>query len=278
VNVNAFENAEKNPEAAYWLGFLMADGCVHDTSAGFSISCCLKHTDVDHLHKLEKFIQTGGRIGIYKRGNFGDYSKSDYAKITLYSKHLVDSVLRYGLVPRKTFDCKVAVLENDRHFWRGMIDGDGSVGWHRKGEYRKPTVSLVGTRGLMIQFMEFCAGVTNVRASVVQHKNIWSFRLVSGAAYEIIRHLYADAPVTLERKWLVAEEIINAGPPARKKLVRVKKAGPRVYSWLTPEMIAEAVSKTDSLRTAAKSVCVPWSAFYTAYKKYKNGEWTYGIA
>jgi hypothetical protein len=256
----------------------MADGCVHDTSGNYAISCGLKADDAGHLQKLLDFLCSESRVSIYKRGHYGDYSKSDVAKIQVYSRWLVSSVARYGLVPRKTFDCKVSVLERDRHFWRGMIDGDGSVGWHRKGEYRKPTVSLVGTKSLMIQFMEFCSTVTNVRASVVQNKNIWMFRLVAKAAWDVIRNLYADAPVALDRKWLVAEEIINAGPPARKKLVRVKKAGPRVYSWLTPEMIAEAVSKTDSLRTAAKSVCVPWSAFYTAYKKYKNGEWTYGIA
>lgn len=36
------------PESAYWIGFLMADGCVHDES---KVVLALKNSDKNHIEK-----------------------------------------------------------------------------------------------------------------------------------------------------------------------------------------------------------------------------------
>ena len=61
----------------------------------------------------------------------------------------------YGFTPRKSWDGCITDqrLLNSRHFWRGMIDGDGSIGYRKRDGY--PLLSLVGTKIMIDQFRYF---------------------------------------------------------------------------------------------------------------------------
>src|SRR5271157_639400 len=47
-----------SPEATYWIGFLMADGCVHDESR---VTVGLARKDVGHLERLRSYLRTDTR-------------------------------------------------------------------------------------------------------------------------------------------------------------------------------------------------------------------------
>lgn len=57
-NRDIFKNID-SPEKAYWLGFILADGCLHISNANFSghISIDISGRDVEHLKKFVTFIE-----------------------------------------------------------------------------------------------------------------------------------------------------------------------------------------------------------------------------
>ena len=112
-------------EKAYWLGFLAADGNVGSNNPVVSIHLSL--TDVDHLSKIRQSLQSTHPIKIY--------NKSCY--FTIRSKILTDDLKQYGIVPRKDRIVRAPQIDTFfvRHFWRGVIDGDGCLykRTHQKG-------------------------------------------------------------------------------------------------------------------------------------------------
>lgn len=123
---NIFDNINSN-EKAYWLGFLMGDGCVVDNY----ISLSLKSTDIDHLEKFNKFAKSNYLIKTYKRickFKNGKVSNIEYSKLTIASPQWVSSLAKYNVFPRKTFCEKFPDIEPEYYnsFILGFFDADGS--------------------------------------------------------------------------------------------------------------------------------------------------------
>jgi hypothetical protein len=68
---------------------------------------------------------------------------------------MANALAKYGFVPRKCFNAEIKDgIENDRHVWRGVIDGDGSLGIHvRKDSGRRvPYINITGGKTVCLQF------------------------------------------------------------------------------------------------------------------------------
>ena len=98
------------------------------------------------------------------------------------SRRIVDDLGRHGVVPRKTLAGVPAsdALAAHPDFWRGMIDGDGTVGLAR-GKYG-PVLSLCGSPAIMAQFADFLSVALNDfragRPSVLERKDSGVIRVV----------------------------------------------------------------------------------------------------
>src|ERR1700676_2904171 len=52
-----------NEESAYWIGFLMADGCIKNTRKGYRvINLELTETDLNHIEKFKIFVKSNNKI------------------------------------------------------------------------------------------------------------------------------------------------------------------------------------------------------------------------
>lgn len=129
-NENVF-NFIDNPEKAYWLGFLYADGY----NSGRYVQLTISYHDFNHLKKFRRFMQSTHCIR---------YRKTDHTvNITIVSKKLSNALTRLGCVRGKTYSANFPALHNLRHiyyrdFIRGFFDGDGCI---RKIEYNDVTCS-----------------------------------------------------------------------------------------------------------------------------------------
>ncbi|MER6951999.1 hypothetical protein ABT294_49115 [Nonomuraea sp. NPDC000554] len=183
-------------DGMYWIGFLFADGTVHFREGlKPQIGVALSARDREHLVKLRDFFGSTHAIS--------DVSSGRACSFSVRSERLAHRLLalgRYGgSVDRE--------LVSSRHFWRGVVDGDGSV-----GEYGgKAQVRLVGEYRLLAVFNEFLAshGVTGL--SVRPHKSIFNIGTTGKSAKKIIHLLYDNAPTALERKADIARRILGAG-------------------------------------------------------------------
>ena len=127
---------EINTEAkAYFLGFIFADGSIYrnnsKSSHCFEIGLHVK--DLEILENFRKEVCPSHKI----------YFKKEACIINIGSKKLTDSLINYGIIPRKSheiylnFRTDLIPSELIRHFIRGYFDGDGHVGITKSRYFQK---------------------------------------------------------------------------------------------------------------------------------------------
>ena len=194
--------SEISPESAYWIGFLMADGCIQHPEWGMpTVKLSLQIRDKDHLEKFKRFLKATYPIHDIKAGM--------QSVLQIGSSEIASDLSKYGVVPRKAANAKVIGLEDDRDFWRGEVDGDGCLGV--LGPRRIPYLELAGSKWMMEQFKAFVQKIVpQNRTNVLKRPgSTCTLRVNNSRAVEVIRVLYADCSVALDRKYQRAQELMR---------------------------------------------------------------------
>jgi hypothetical protein len=183
-------------DSAYWAGFLMADGAVVHNA----LTVTLAQKDAAHVCALRTFLGSGHKIMETRNSGYGGH---EAVRLHVKSKRLVGDLATLGVGPRKSMTAVAPeTLVGNRHFWRGVIDGDGHVGIDRRRDHAR--LGLVGSLPLLEQFRGFVCGLTQTKALVRPHKGIYRFEVSGVAATHILHHLYHDAAPALRRKAALA--------------------------------------------------------------------------
>lgn len=174
-------------ESAYWIGFLLADGNVyHPPKRSKQLNLGLAEKDWEHLEKFKQFVGSNKSLYYNKNGVF----------ISIYSNRIVEKLAEYGIVPRKSKIAKVPdSLRNNRHFWRGLIDGDGWVGCRMLG--------LCGTFDVVSNFNFFVRSLGPIVPNVAIRQRTefcWESRYQGAYVLSLFRDIYPDGCISLERK------------------------------------------------------------------------------
>ena len=214
LNQNIFKNITTESQF-YWLGFLMADGCItkhtgkYNTKT-FRIHLWLKSTDVNHIKKFKSFLGSSHPI-VYKK-NTG-FSGIGIAGLTIGSNKIANHLIKYGIVPRKSLIAEARRgAQNNRHFWRGMIDGDGTMGFYGSTKNKYSKIGLYGSKKTILQFIKFIEKELNILSNSIQKcKGTYSISYNCGKARQIAKLLYENSSTALDRKLKIAEEIIKYG-------------------------------------------------------------------
>lgn len=207
LSLNQSSFSSVTPDSSYWIGFLMADGCVyHDR-----VAIGLAGTDVSHILKFKKFLGSGHKINELEPQKIGksNYTSKGVFRLEVRSKQLVFDLARFGVVSGKTKRATIKELEDSPHFWRGMIDGDGSILIRDK---KYPQIGLIGSEIICNQFLDFAKRIYHgkIRSIIGKTGNIYRIRLNGKAAISIIDVLYGNLDVTaLDRKMEKAQEILH---------------------------------------------------------------------
>lgn len=215
LNNNAFDKP-LSKEAAYWIGMLLADGCISQKHGPYkeywNIILGLKLSDFTHLVKFKEFIGTQAEVKIRELNT--NYGPTKQAIITVGGQGLVKMLAEYGVVPRKTRINQHAHedLKMSPDFWRGVIDGDGSVSIIKNGGRYYPAIVVGGVRALMDDFADVVLNVTGFHPKVGRCRSIFKVGTNGRRAKSLITWLYKDAIVALERKRLVAEKCLEWTP------------------------------------------------------------------
>lgn len=182
-------------DSAYWLGFLLADGNVHRNT----ITINLKTSDTPHLEKFRDFMGGNQSVSVKK-----DVRMSGYA---FGSIRVAEALYKWGIVPAKSYIAKAHPdLEMNSHFWRGMVDGDGTINLKHR------SVGLCGTEAVCDSFLRFAKTIVDTEAKVARVKsNLWSIRITCGRpdSVKLLETLYSGAKTYLDRKSKLAHEIMR---------------------------------------------------------------------
>lgn len=192
-------------ESAYWVGFLMADGCV--TSKKWNnpiLSLAVAKQDLSHLKKFKKFLKSSHTLSTFRRGNAYN--------LKINSTKLCADLGKYGITKRKTLTAKVLLLEKNKDFWRGVFDGDGSISIQKDKycKHKKVHITLCGSKDIVTQFLKFIHSnqiITNVK--IFKMKSIYALSISSNVAKRVLHLMYENSTIYLDRKYKKYKEAIN---------------------------------------------------------------------
>lgn len=207
VNINCFDNITN--EAAYWIGFIFADGYISIKPPGNgnnAIKVEISIKDIQHLIKFKNFLNSHHKISIMP--GHGYTNSLPTCSIQIRSKTITDMLIYYGCGNK--LNNKISeYLSMSCDFWRGMIDADGyvSIGCNI------PQIGLCGGRPILEQFVNFVHNlIPKFKGTIRKAKTIFRVDSNSHIARQLITHLYQNAPVYLNRKMKIAQMIINDSP------------------------------------------------------------------
>lgn len=152
VDENVFEKID-NENAAYWLGFLYADGYIRKDSNG--IELCIAQKDKDHLIRFKHFMKTNSPI-TKKTIKLND-KEYEAVRICINSKKIANDLISLGCTNNKSLTLVFPnFIEEEyiNHFMRGYFDGDGSFIYSKSKETHTPiyTFNLLGTNEFLKGF------------------------------------------------------------------------------------------------------------------------------
>ncbi len=201
------------PSTLYVAGFLWADGCVSRADAIGKrqpvLACSLGVKDREHVFKLRAFF--GSTHAITDDNEPSGFGGGPMACFRVRSVKLCRALKRLGFAKKRERH-PVPELAQSRDFWRGVIDGDGSLGVINHGE--RPHLHLVGQLPTLECYRDFLIANRLAKPEIKRTKTccgvfIWGGRAHSKEASDIIRRLYTDNIFALARKDVRAQAIIR---------------------------------------------------------------------
>lgn len=178
-------------QKAYVLGFLAADGTI--PSAGRSVVLMLQARDVHILRDIRMAMGSDARI-MERKIDPRWPNRGPYKFIYFGSQKLVADLMSLGITPRKSHTLRYPILPKrlERHFIRGLLDGDGSI--------KEQSFCFLGTEHL----------IDGMRAAIFAHtglllvkahaeNKLWALR--GGKKTKVVLNwLYENASIYLKRK------------------------------------------------------------------------------
>jgi len=209
-NHNYFEHIDSE-EKSYFLGFIMADGCVIKDRNSLAIKIHKKDEHI--LESFKECIEFEGDLWYHKQ-------RTNMCQISMSHVKLKEDLNNLGVVSNKTHTLKFPKLRKDlyRHFIRGFFDGDGCVRI-KKDKRRSGSVDKRGD----VRFVCGSLGFLN-DLNILLHKEIdtnlnklygkyESHKYIGWCGFSDIENLYEyfynDANLFLHRKKLIFDEVYN---------------------------------------------------------------------
>ena len=208
INENIFDVIDTE-EKAYWLGFLLADGCISaDYKGAHRISLRLQSNDIHHIEKFKTFLNTTSEITIESSVSPSTGKSCTNHGVKVNSNKMAQDLISHGVTIRKTGNEQPPIgIPDDLivHFIRGYFDGDGSIGIYtdKRRDYQYPIVTFIGTEELL----KWILTKLNLEASVSKQGKLFRFQFSGEKAKEITNKLYSNATIYLERKHAIAIRI-----------------------------------------------------------------------
>lgn len=137
IDEDYFENIDTG-DKAYWLGWLLTDGCIDKNS----VSISLQARDRYILDQFAKDIGVENKVKVFNKA---------YYRLYFCSKKIVNDLSKYGIVDNKTFSVVIPDIDEKyvSDFLRGCFDGDGGF-------------SILNSRGRTEIELSFCGNFNTV--------------------------------------------------------------------------------------------------------------------
>jgi len=202
-NHNHFDLID-TPDKAYWLGMLVADGCITNEH---EVMLSLHSRDVYLVERFRTTLGSQAKISYQeqvKSINGGKPFTATCAAVRVRSRRLCAALARHSILPGKTRDPRMVIgvpPEFEGDFWRGAVDGDGWLAWGHSAERIQFIVGFTGGMPLVQAFQRFCQRHCPTRAGIHPNHSVFRFVVTDWFAWDIANLMYKDSGLHLPRKY-----------------------------------------------------------------------------
>lgn len=210
VRLDAF--SELDDLTCYWVGYLLADGCVYRNTISLSsidyeviaryVLFLGGYTSCITIKEAQSDCLINGKLANTK----------EYYTYRFADKEIAARLAELGLVENKTPIVKAPdILKNNIHFWRGYIEGNAHISVDSKN--RAVLEISSGSKVILEQFMEYAnllVPLARVKVTDECKKNGYRVRFCGKYGAFLLDHLYQDAPVVMSRKYEAVQQVMQA--------------------------------------------------------------------
>lgn len=238
-----------SPVHAYFYGLVLSDGSIRSRNGNPQVSGAvsieINTADEALLSELSTMLPWRFRISRRTRPSPFDGAESRSSALVCHAWDLRGQLIEAGYpLQDKAAQCAPPRDEFDlRAFWRGFIDGDGSLGITALG---LPFISLVTmSEAIMAGYCDLVDLVAGYRPKVQRNTRdgVYNIMLMRARAVRLVAWLYGDGSLAMPRKLKRAFDIICAAAPrARGPIASAQAimAGELEKFWLKPKEAVNA--------------------------------------
>lgn len=197
-NENFFDCIDSS-EKAYWLGFIVADGCIINNASDMKLSVTLCIDDIEHLRKLANEICPDIKISETQTFLKATGKYYNMCGIRFYNRHLINSLMKLGVDERKSLKEVYPIIpeEFDRDFIRGEFDGDGCFSICNG----RPHVTMIGSEELINSVRDKLIKHLGIDAKIRRDKKLFVITYTSSKAEKFMNWIYENKDICLDRKY-----------------------------------------------------------------------------
>lgn len=192
------------PEHSYFYGFALTDGSLNDYSrnrGSLSIEISIKDKDILYSMK-ELFSVNSSYKERFRKTNFTNGKLYGYCSLSIYDLDFRNELKSYGFPSGKKSlivrEPNVPFSEID--FVRGLIDGDGSVGFTKANiPFISFTTKSDALRNYYVSFVQKQIGII-LNPSKNKRDSIYNIMMNSSSAQKLYKILYYPDCLCLKRK------------------------------------------------------------------------------
>jgi len=193
-----------NSNLSYAVGLFTADGNI--SLDGRHLEFCSK--DLELVRNIKKCLNLNNKIGRKQRGT---YPKKWYHRIQFGNKKLYNFLLKIGLTPNKSNSLTYLKIPKKyfSDFLRGLIDGDGTIGYFMHPESKQKQFRIRISSGSR-DFLEWLKGKINnfldIKGSIRQVTRAYELCYYKRASRKLVDFIYyRSATIYLKRKFKIAK-------------------------------------------------------------------------
>lgn len=253
MNKYKFDLTDK--KNSYLFGFIQADGHLSVATRNRG-KLVIKIGSVDShiLHEFKKMIPFNSSIREEVRDtNFKLNCHSTILSVYDWNFRtaLNEAGIPYGAKSKIIKPPSITYSKSD--YWRGILDGDGSVGITSKG---RPFISLItSSEPLAEAYFNLIEELVNYRPMVRRNTRdgVYNIMITNERAQTLIKFMYENATIGLNRKMQSAIDAMKWKRPASMKIKEIDKSWTEdEINYLMQHSNIESMSYTNRTENAVK--------------------------
>lgn len=194
----------------YWIGYLRADGSMSRKPGGKIVVFCQKHREPVDCYA--GFIGAKREVTFYTQETRHGTGEMYRIASANYSARLDEIGVKTDLDPR---------LYMSRHFWRGLLDGDGTLGMFINGGRPYPAISWCGFKADMEALSVWVADTlqtTRPKVSSTSCEYLYRVGLGGRKAKYLAQIMYVGQYACLSYKRQAAETMAAWQPKTNRRI------------------------------------------------------------